>query len=58
MLTILNLGAFATYQINVEFSNNITESIGEEISSDYVIFRTLKGGGKFLLKIYTVLNFT
>ena len=43
MLTILNLGAFATYHITVGFSNNITESIDEKISSDYVTFKTLPG---------------
>ena len=47
MLTILNLGAFATYHITVGFSNNITESIDEIISSDYVTFKTLPGGKYF-----------
>ena len=43
-LSVSNLGSFATYEIAVTYSNSITESIGETISSDYVTFKTLAGG--------------
>ena len=43
-IKINNLGAFAIYQINVLFVNEITLKIGESISSRFVSFKTLPGG--------------
>ena len=50
-MTVVNLGAFATYQIAVTFSNAITKSIGEQnIVSDYVHFKTLPGSMIYLFQ--------
>ena len=55
MLTVSNLGSFATYNIAVRFSNLITESIEETVISDYVSFTTLVGGGfLFLFFIFSL----